>query len=67
MKDEGEVQVVVTDVKIPFWSMVALLVKLTIAAIPAYIILIVVGFLAVATLVGIGAAIDPTLLEWGAK
>lgn len=63
MKGEGEVQVVVADVKIPFWSIVVLLVKLTIAAIPAYIILLVVGFLAVAILAGIGATVDPTLLE----
>jgi len=38
-------EVVVTDVKIPFWSMVALLVKWAIAAIPALIILLVIGAL----------------------
>ena len=32
-------EVVVVDVKIPFWSMVVLLVKWSIAAIPAVIIL----------------------------
>jgi hypothetical protein len=31
--------VVVVDIKIPFWSMVILMVKLVIAAIPAFIIL----------------------------
>ena len=36
-------EVVVTDVKIPFWSMVVLMVKWAIAAIPAVIILIVIG------------------------
>lgn len=36
-------EVVVTDVKIPFWSMVVLLVKWAIAAIPALIILVVIG------------------------
>jgi hypothetical protein len=36
-------EVVVTDVKIPFWSMVMLMVKLAIAAIPAFIILLVIG------------------------
>ncbi len=36
-------EVVVTDVKIPFWSMVALMVKWAIAAIPALIILLVIG------------------------
>lgn len=35
--------VVVVDVKIPFWSMVVLLVKWAIAAIPAVIILFVLG------------------------
>ena len=32
-------EVVVTDIKIPFWSMVVLLVKWALAAIPAVIIL----------------------------
>ncbi len=36
-------QVVVVDVKIPFWSMVVLLVKWAIAAIPAFIILFALG------------------------
>jgi len=36
-------EVVDTDVRIPFWSMVILLVKWAIAAIPALIILIVMG------------------------
>jgi hypothetical protein len=36
-------EVVVTDVKIPFWSMVVLMVKWAVAAIPALIILIVIG------------------------
>ena len=42
MADEKP-EVVVTDVKIPFWSMVMLMVKLAIAAIPALIILLVIG------------------------
>jgi hypothetical protein len=33
-------EVVVVDVKIPFWSMVVLLVKWSIAAIPAFVILV---------------------------
>jgi hypothetical protein len=45
MADENH-EVVVTDVKIPFWSLVVLMVKLAIAAIPAFIILIVVGAVA---------------------
>ncbi len=36
-------EVVVTDVRIPFWSMVMLMVKLAIAAIPALIILLLIG------------------------
>ncbi|HYU69000.1 MAG TPA: hypothetical protein VEL09_06670 [Burkholderiales bacterium] len=36
-------EVVVVDVKIPFWSMVVLLVKWAIAAIPAMIILLVLA------------------------
>lgn len=39
-------QVVVTDIKIPFWSLVVLLVKWALAAIPAVIILIVIGAVA---------------------
>ena len=37
--NEDRREVVVTDVKIPFWSMVVLMVKWAIAAIPAVIIL----------------------------
>ena len=40
---EDKREVIVTDVKIPFWSMVMLMVKFAIASIPAAIILIVVG------------------------
>ena len=36
-------EVVVIDVKIPFWSMVVLLVKWSIAAIPAFVILVVLA------------------------
>ena len=36
-------EIVVTDVRIPFWSMVVLMVKWALAAIPAIIILIVIG------------------------
>jgi urea transporter len=42
MADERR-EVVVTDVKIPFLSMVVLMVKWAVAAIPALIILIVIG------------------------
>jgi hypothetical protein len=36
-------EVVVVDVKIPFWSMVVLLVKWAIAAIPAFVILVILA------------------------
>ena len=36
-------EIVVTDIKFPFWSMVVLLVKWSLAAIPAMIILISIG------------------------
>ncbi len=38
---EDRREVVVTDIKIPFWSMVVLMVKWAIAAIPAVIILMI--------------------------
>ncbi len=43
---EDRREVVVTDVAIPFWSMVILLVKFAIAAIPAMVILFFLGALA---------------------
>ncbi|MGH8738040.1 MAG: hypothetical protein ACREVC_11840 [Burkholderiales bacterium] len=36
-------EVVVVDIKIPFWSMVTLLVKWALASIPAIIILFIIG------------------------
>lgn len=42
MADEKR-EVVITDIKMPFWSMVTLLVEWTVAAIPAVIILYVVA------------------------
>ena len=39
-------EVVVTDVRIPFWSMVVLMVKWAVAAIPALIILLLIGVVA---------------------
>ena len=40
---DGNQQVVVTDIRIPFWSMVVLMVKWALAAIPAIIILFVIA------------------------
>lgn len=42
---DGSQQVVVTDIKIPFWSMVVLMVKWTLAAIPAIVILFIIAFI----------------------
>ncbi len=42
MADDSR-EVTVTDIKIPFWSMVVLMVKWALAAIPALVILIVIG------------------------
>ena len=43
---DAQHEVVVTDVKIPFWSLVMLMVKLAIAAIPAFVILMIIGAVA---------------------
>ncbi|MHA7837913.1 MAG: hypothetical protein ACX98W_10680 [bacterium] len=58
MTDGVENRVVVTDIRMPFWSMVVFLVKLTIAAIPAYIILLAIGFMVFAILGGLGGGFD---------
>ena len=46
-------EVVVVDVKIPFWSMVVLLVKWALASIPAILILFVIGSLLAALFGGV--------------
>jgi hypothetical protein len=38
-------EIIVTDIRIPFWSMVVLLVKWALAAIPAMITLLVIGMI----------------------
>ena len=43
MNNENFTRVVVTDIKMPFWSMVRFMVKWAIAAIPALIFLTVIG------------------------
>lgn len=43
MSDQDVTKVSITDIKMPFISMVVFLVKLSIAAIPAFIILSIVG------------------------
>ena len=42
--------IVVTDIKIPFWSLVVLMVKWALASIPAVVILVVIGAVASAVL-----------------
>lgn len=56
-------EVVVADIRIPFWSMVVLMVKWALAAIPAIIILIVIGAVLSAALAALfGGAFD---WRWG--
>lgn len=55
-------EVIVTDVQIPFWSMVVLMVKWAIAAIPAVTILLVLG--AVGSMV-VGAIFGGGVHQWG--
>ena len=45
--------VVITDIKMPFWSMVVFMVKWAIAAIPAFIILAILGVVIAGFLGGI--------------
>ena len=42
--EQDKTEVVITDIKMPFWSMVLFLVKLSIAVIPAVFILSFIGF-----------------------
>jgi len=56
----GNSEVTVTDIKMPFWSMVGFMVKLAFASIPAIIIiniivgLVVIGLIAGASALGVG-------------
>ena len=52
-KDNNQ-NVTITDIKMPFGSMVEFMVKWAIASIPAFIILVLIGFL-VAGILGVGA------------
>jgi len=56
MAVENTNQVVITDVKMPFISMVVFMVKAAIAAIPAIIILLIMGMIIAALFGGIGAS-----------
>jgi len=50
---DGNNRVVVVDIKMPFWSMVKFMVKWSIAAIPAVVILIMLGWLFSGLIVGL--------------
>jgi hypothetical protein len=57
MGTETTSHVVVTDIRMPFWSMVVIMIKWAIAAIPAFIILAVIAGVAAALLSGLGMMI----------
>ena len=57
MGTETSAHVVVTDIRMPFWSMVVFMIKWAVAAIPAFIILAVLGGVAAALLSGFGIII----------
>ncbi len=50
-------EVVVTDIQMPFWSMVTFMIKWAFAAIPAVIILFVLGAILMGILGGIGSGL----------
>ena len=54
MPTDTQHEVVVTDVKMPFWSMVVFMVKLALASIPAAIIISIIYLIAAAILGGLG-------------
>jgi len=58
MEDYGVKEVNIVDIKMPFWSMVIFMVKATVAAIPAMIILTILWFLVLAVFVSIGSMED---------
>ena len=54
MNDEANIQrVVVTDIHMPFWSMIIFMVKWALASIPAIIILTVIAVLAWRVIAGL--------------
>jgi hypothetical protein len=50
-------EVMVVDIKMPFWSMVVFMVKWSIAAIPALLILVVLGMILAGFLGGLTAGL----------
>lgn len=51
-QESGNQDVTVTDVRIPFWSMVVLFIKASLAAIPAMIVLAVIYFVVFVLMIG---------------
>ena len=51
-KSDNNNEVVITDIKMPFGSMVEFMVKWAIASIPAFIILFLIGLLVIAIIPG---------------
>jgi len=49
-------EVVISDIKMPFFSMVIFMVKWVIASIPAFIILVILGTLATGVLSGLAGS-----------
>ena len=56
MATDTQHEVVVVDIKMPFWSMVVFMVKLALASIPAAIILAIIYLIAAAILGGLFGA-----------
>ena len=54
MGSENTAEIVVTDIRMPFLSMVIFMIKWAIAAIPAFIILAIIGGIAAAILGALG-------------
>lgn len=63
MEQPATHQVVVVDVRMPFMSMVSFMVKWAIAAIPAIIILIILGTIASAVFAGLFAGTASHLMR----
>ena len=55
VENDNSTRVVVTDIRMPFWSMVVFMVKWAIAAIPAMLILIIFWFIIMALFSGMGS------------
>jgi hypothetical protein len=54
MEDNNPTQVHITDIKMPFWSIVIFMVKASIASIPAFVIISIIGTIVFNVIVGFG-------------